>query len=53
MRPTDLTRRDKWVKWQYRRHLFETGLISYEATGTIDTGSFPSYGDFAERYQDR
>ena len=53
MRPTDPTRRDKWVKWQYRRHLFQTGLTSYEATGTIDTGSFPSYSEFAKRYQDR
>jgi hypothetical protein len=53
MRPADPARRDKWVKWQYRRHLFETGLTSYEATGTIDTNSFPSYSTFAERYANR
>ena len=53
MRPTDPTRRDKWIKWQYRRHLFETGLSGYDAAGTIDTSSFPAYSTFAERYPDR
>jgi hypothetical protein len=53
MRPADSTRRDKWIKWQYRRHLFETGLNSYEASGTIDTGAFPTFSSFAKRYPDR
>jgi hypothetical protein len=53
MRPTDPTRHDKWIKWQYRRHLFETGLTSYDANRTIDTSAFPTYSDFAEQYQDR
>lgn len=53
MRPTDPTRHDKWIKWQYRRHLFETGLTSYDSNRTIDTSSFPAYDDFAEQYRDR
>ncbi|MGW6877121.1 phosphotransferase [Streptomyces xanthophaeus] len=47
MRPTDPTRMDKHLKWQYRRHLFTKGLEQYERTGTVDTALFPSLEEFA------
>ncbi|MGW6952416.1 phosphotransferase [Streptomyces xanthophaeus] len=47
MRPTDPTRLDKHLKWQYRRHLFTKGLEQYERTGTVDTALFPSLEEFA------
>lgn len=47
MRPTDATRRDKHLKWQYRRHLFTKGLEQYERTGTVDTAHFPRLEEFA------
>ncbi|MEU8949649.1 phosphotransferase [Streptomyces sp. NPDC048489] len=47
MRPTDLSRTDKHLKWQYRRHLFTEGLEQYERTGTVDTALFPRLQDFA------
>lgn len=42
MRPSDAARRDKYVKWRYRRELFETGLEQYESTGAICTDTFPA-----------
>ncbi|MGW8485384.1 phosphotransferase [Streptomyces sp. NPDC055886] len=47
MRPTDPSRTDKHLKWQYRRHLFTKGLQQYEHTGTVDTALFPSLHEFA------
>ncbi|MFG2885713.1 phosphotransferase [Streptomyces sp. NPDC048297] len=47
MRPTDPSRTDKHLKWQYRRHLFTKGLEQYERTGTVDTALFPSLEQFA------
>ncbi|WP_445282653.1 phosphotransferase [Streptomyces sp. DSM 118148] len=47
MRPTDPSRTDKHLKWQYRRHLFTKGLEQYEHTGTVDTALFPSLEEFA------
>ncbi|MGW7109314.1 phosphotransferase [Streptomyces xanthophaeus] len=47
MRPTDPTRLDKHLKWQYRRHLVTKGLEQYERTGTVDTALFPSLEEFA------
>ncbi|WP_327328751.1 aminoglycoside phosphotransferase family protein (plasmid) [Streptomyces sp. NBC_01210] len=47
MRPTDPSRTDKHLKWQYRRHLFTKGLEQYERTGTVDTALFPGLEDFA------
>ncbi|WP_310727899.1 phosphotransferase [Streptomyces sp. N2A] len=47
MRPTDLSRTDKHLKWQYRRHLFMKGLEQYEHTGTVDTALFPGLEEFA------
>ncbi|MEO3978094.1 aminoglycoside phosphotransferase [Streptomyces sp. CAU 1734] len=49
MRPTDLSHRDKHLKWQYRRHLLTEGLEQYERTGTVDTALFPTLDDFAAR----
>jgi hypothetical protein len=51
MRPTDPERRDKHVKWQYRRTLFTMGLDQYESTGAIDTGTFPTLERFAADYR--
>lgn len=51
MRPTDPTRQDKHIKWQYRRTLFAMGLDQYESTSTIDTGSFPSLEQFTDRHR--
>lgn len=51
MRPTDPTRRDKHIKWQYRRALFTMGLGQYESTGTIDTAAFPTLERFAAEYR--
>ncbi|MFF1959850.1 phosphotransferase [Streptomyces sp. NPDC058220] len=47
MRPTDPSRMDKHLKWQYRRHLFTKGLEQYECTGTVDTALFPRLEEFA------
>jgi aminoglycoside phosphotransferase len=47
MRPTDPSRTDKRLKWQYRRHLFMKGLEQYERNGTVDTALFPSLETFA------
>ncbi|MFB7853355.1 hypothetical protein ACFC34_40995 [Streptomyces sp. NPDC056053] len=47
MRPTDSSRTDKHLKWQYRRHLFTKGLEQYEHTGTVDTALFPGLEEFA------
>jgi len=47
MRPTDSSRTDKHLKWQYRRHLFTKGLEQYEHTGTVDTALFPGLDEFA------
>ncbi|WP_037613775.1 phosphotransferase [Streptomyces albus] len=47
MRPTDPSRTDKHLKWQYRRHLFTKGLEQYEHTGTVDTALLPSLEAFA------
>ncbi|MFD5890546.1 phosphotransferase [Streptomyces sp. NPDC060334] len=47
MRPTDPSRTDKHLKWQYRRHLFTKGLEQYERTGTVDTAHFPGLEEFA------
>ncbi|WP_329295550.1 phosphotransferase [Streptomyces sp. NBC_01455] len=47
MRPTDPSRTDKHLKWQYRRHLFTKGLEQYERTRTVDTALFPQLEDFA------
>jgi hypothetical protein len=46
MRPADPRRRDKYVKWQYRRALFEIGLEQYESSCSIDTEAFPSLAEF-------
>ena len=46
MRPADPARRDKHIKWHYRRALFTTGLDQYESTGTIDTAAFPTLEQF-------
>jgi hypothetical protein len=51
MRPTDPERRDKHIKWQYRRTLFTMGLDQYESTGAIDTGTFPTLERFAADYR--
>ncbi|GAA2264753.1 hypothetical protein GCM10010232_66160 [Streptomyces amakusaensis] len=50
MRPTDPSRTDKHLKWQYRRHLFTKGLEQYERTWTVDTALFPSLEEFAARH---
>ncbi|MFF9569936.1 phosphotransferase [Streptomyces sp. NPDC014685] len=47
MRPTDPSRTDKHLKWQYRRYLFMKGLEQYERTGTVDTALFPGLEEFA------
>ena len=46
MRPADPGRRDKYVKWQYRRALFEIGLEQYESSCSINTEAFPSLAEF-------
>ncbi|WP_331757453.1 phosphotransferase (plasmid) [Streptomyces sp. NBC_01650] len=51
MRPTDPSRTDKHLKWQYRRHLFTKGLEQYERTGTVDTALFPGLEEFAAGYR--
>ncbi|MFJ3842228.1 phosphotransferase [Streptomyces sp. NPDC090054] len=50
MRPTDPSRTDKHLKWQYRRHLFTKGLEQYERTRTVDTALFPGLEEFATRH---
>ncbi|MEU9031885.1 phosphotransferase [Streptomyces sp. NPDC048383] len=50
MRPTDPSRMDKHLKWQYRRHLFMKGLEQYERTRTVDTALFPGLDEFATRH---
>jgi hypothetical protein len=47
MRPTNPSRTDKHLKWQYRRQLFTKGLEQYERTGTVDTALFPGLDEFA------
>lgn len=47
MRPTDRSRTDKHLKWQYRRHLFTKGLEQYERNRTVDTALFPRLQEFA------
>lgn len=49
MRPTDPARHDKYLKWRYRRTLFEMGLEQYESSGAIHTGTFPTFAAFTER----
>lgn len=51
MRPTDPARRDKHIKWLYRRALFTMGLDQYESTGAIDTAAFPTLERFAAEYR--
>ncbi|BAJ26895.1 MULTISPECIES: phosphotransferase [Kitasatospora] len=51
MRPTDPTRHDKHLKWQYRRALFMTGLDQYESSHTIDTGTFPTLERFTAEHR--
>lgn len=50
MRPSDPARHDKYVKWQYRRALFTIGLDQYESSTSIDTGSFPTFEQFADAH---
>jgi hypothetical protein len=45
MRPADSGRRNKYVKWQYRRALFEIGLEQCEPS-SINTEAFPSLVEF-------
>jgi hypothetical protein len=49
MRPTDPTRHDKRLKWQYRRSLFEIGLKQYESSEAIHTDKFPTLAAFTDR----
>lgn len=51
MRPSDPSRHDKHIKWQYRRTLFTIGLDQYGSTTTIDTGTFPTLEQFAAQYR--
>ncbi|GAA2232384.1 hypothetical protein GCM10010430_11110 [Kitasatospora cystarginea] len=51
MRPTDPTRYDKHIKWQYRRTLFTMGLDQYESSNTIDTGTFPTLERFTAEHR--
>lgn len=51
MRPTDPTRHDKHIKWQYRRTLFTMGLDQYESSNTIDTGTFPTLERFTAEHR--
>ncbi|MGW2869243.1 phosphotransferase [Kitasatospora sp. NPDC001225] len=51
MRPADPTRHDKHTKWQYRRALFTMGLDQYESSGTIDTGTFPTFERFTAEHR--
>lgn len=46
MRPADPRRRDKHLKWHYRRALFQMGLEHYEDCTTIDTAAFPTLAEF-------
>ncbi len=46
MRPADPGRRDKYVKWQYRRALFEIGIEQYASSCSINTDAFPSLAEF-------
>ncbi|MEV4753321.1 phosphotransferase [Streptosporangium sp. NPDC049248] len=46
MRPADPQRRDKHLKWHYRRALFQMGLEHYEDYTTIDTAAFPTLAEF-------
>jgi hypothetical protein len=50
MRPADSGRRDKYVKWQYRRALFEIGLEQYESSYSINTEAFPSLAEFSHGF---
>nr|WP_168723233.1 phosphotransferase [Streptomyces sp. SAT1]ANO42828.1 aminoglycoside phosphotransferase [Streptomyces sp. SAT1] len=52
MRPTDPTRTDKHLKWQYRRRLFAKGLEQYERNRTVDTALFPSLDEFTAGHRD-
>ncbi|MEU7649879.1 hypothetical protein [Streptomyces huasconensis] len=47
MKPTDPARTDKFVKWHYRRRLFEMGLDQYQHGGTVGTSAFPTLAEFA------
>ncbi|WP_410786391.1 phosphotransferase [Kribbella sp. C-35] len=51
MRPSDPSRHDKHIKWQYRRALFTIGLDQYESTTRIDTGTFPTLEQFTAQYR--
>jgi hypothetical protein len=51
MRPTDPSRTDKHLKWQYRRHLVLEGLEQYERSGHVDTSRFPTLDAFAARHR--
>ncbi|MGH3773611.1 MAG: phosphotransferase [Pseudonocardiaceae bacterium] len=50
MRPSDPGRRDKYLKWRYRRTLFERGLDQYESSGAIHTDTFPTLAAFSDRF---
>ncbi|MGH3720900.1 MAG: hypothetical protein ACRDRI_19040 [Pseudonocardiaceae bacterium] len=50
MRPTGPERRDKYLKWRYRRTLFEMGLDQYESSGAIHTDTFPTLAEFSDRF---
>ncbi|MGH3830276.1 MAG: hypothetical protein ACRDRS_07450 [Pseudonocardiaceae bacterium] len=50
MRPSDPARRDKYLKWRYRRALFERGLDQYESSGAIHTDTFPTIAEFSDQF---
>lgn len=50
MRPSDSARRDKYLKWRYRRTLFKRGLDQYESSGAIHTDTFPTLAAFSDRF---
>ncbi|MGH3826646.1 MAG: phosphotransferase [Pseudonocardiaceae bacterium] len=50
MQPSDPARRHKYLKWRYRRTLFEIGLDQYESSGAIHTDTFPTLAEFSDRF---
>jgi hypothetical protein len=51
MRPAEPERRDKHIKWQYRRALFGMGLEQYESSCAIRTETFPTLAEFTSRHE--
>lgn len=51
MRPANPERRDKHIKWQYRRTLFDMGLEQYESSCAIRTETFPTLAEFTGRLE--